>query len=248
MHPFNPRRLALPPIRTLGLIAILGVAALSACQSGSNDQGATPTKTPVASATLSSAGSCQPGAYCAHVPGPTCDLGGATWANLNPSNSTLTCGQDGMHYTESAVTRALVAFSPPSGAIADSFSASITIELTGGAHGCVGLVTLTATSGAGYSYLVCQSNTGAAAVIFVSTGTTGKPLAEQAISLNPQSSYTFLVSARGANKQLTINGVPVASGSDSTYTTTQLILLELLPTGSAPATAVFSDFRYTPLS
>lgn len=229
----------------LALVAVF--SSVAACSTAaSHGTGTTTAQTSTATA----ASRCPPGCYCAGVPGPSCDLGGARWSNLDGSTATVTCMSTGMQYKVSAHVKGLVAFFPPSGTIASSFSVSVTITPSDLPNSCVALDTLSsADAGDAFSYLICTFPAGKELWgIWRYSGSSSKVLGEGDIPAPAPAADTLTVTTHGAARALNLNGRQVFAFSDAQLATTEGMLLELNNGhGAAPAAATFSDFVYQPL-
>ncbi|MBF6592134.1 MAG: hypothetical protein IVW57_16615, partial [Ktedonobacterales bacterium] len=181
-------------------------------------------------------------AYSAAAPGPApCDTAGALWLS---QDVTLSCPATGAQMTTATVAAkglGILTFVPPSNAFAPNYRVSFHVDLSGMRTGCVFLAMRSSSAGS-YEHAVCTINSYA---ILRSDAKT--PLASGPLPGPLGTAFTVEATANGPTQSLAIDGQPVKSVTDGTYTTTTAFHLWLVNAATAPASAVLSAFHYTPL-
>lgn len=226
-------------IRVVGVVTCLSLLLLTGCTIPGASAGVT---TSVATSTLTptTPPACPSSGYCAKVPGPNCDSGGAQWLTIEAA--TVTCATTGMQLSVPGSDKeGGVVFVPPGNTVPISFSVAVTAQVDPSLDGCLSLVTVA--HGGSYRYFVCPV-IGLWYINLNMQGTTPKELARGTVTTS--TAYHIVVTTSGNDRTLTINGTPAGSVSDGTLPTTIGIALTLFNHGSTPQWVVFHDFIYTP--
>lgn len=188
-------------------------------------------------------------AYTAAKPGPNCDHGGANWALTANSNLTVTCVTNGTQLVRNGATQLVgeVIFTGKGGAFPQSYRVAANATITGGdAYTGVGLGVHGQQQG-GAQLFLARANTTWQVLPYANTGAL-LPTLDVGFLARPTTTFALSVEVHGPQMIFTINGQAVSTVTDTTYATTQDLYLALSePTAQTTATAVFSNFSYTPL-
>jgi hypothetical protein len=179
--------------------------------------------------------------YTAATPGANCDDGDAYWALTQPAPAGIACADAGLKLTVAARMTNVMTFVPPDGFFPDDYQASIRVQFTGLASGCVLIETRVSASGY-YWDNVCDAGTW---TIDRFTGVTPVVLADGPIA--PASEYTLTVTVEGGNERLAVDGVQLGSVSDLRYSGTRNLALGIQNLTGQPGHAVLSHFAFTPI-
>lgn len=190
-----------------------------------------------------------PVAYTTALPGPNCDTGGGVWEHLGDTSLAGTCEKNGFLLTKSGnfnIAGEVFFDGKASAPFPASYQVQMTATITSGdANAAVGLeVHRQATKG---GEILAAAN---AIWEYDLNDTSGNP---QRLAIGffqkPVKTFTLAVQVVGPVMTLTINGVTVDTVTNTTYGTTNALALVMEDVGATkPASALFSNFTYTPLT
>jgi hypothetical protein len=180
---------------------------------------------------------CPAGAYCAAIPGPVCDTGGAAWMDDGLSTR---CGSSSLLSNVDPKVIALMGYVPPQRQFAIAYTTAITVDFSASPDALAGFTRSSASGtftadilSSGYWFLQAVTRRGTYQLL-------------DRGSVTPAASYRIKVTFDGAAATLSINGTQVGSTSDSPVTTTSLLAILLQNHGSSAETIGLSDFVYSP--
>lgn len=186
--------------------------------------------------------------YSARVPGYTCDKGASQWeppADLNSDKAVLRCLSNGMQLTEpgSAPTIGEEQFYWLDGHFPQNYRISAQIDVSATSRQCAGLGTRANTDDESYAFIICPDGNWAIAYV----GSTFQTLAQGWVSASGV--YTVTAESNGSAQSLYINGQLIKTVNDSRLKNTDHLSLDVgLYTGGQSASAIFSNFTFTPLA
>jgi hypothetical protein len=186
--------------------------------------------------------------YSARVPGYACDKGAGQWeppADLNSDKAVLHCLSNGMQLTEpgNAPTVGEEQFYWLDGHFPQNYKVAAQIDVSATNRQCAGLGTRANTDDDNYAFIICPDGSWEIAYISNSFQT----LAQGWVSASGV--YTVMAESNGSAQSLYINGQLIKTVNDSRLKSTDHISLDVgLYTGSQSASAIFSNFTFTPLA
>ncbi len=230
-----------------GILALVSAIMLSSCAFPPAQSGAT---TPTPSLVIPTATpACPPGAYCAKIPGPSCDSGAAHWFAVNNANAPITCTATGLQMSapavaSNAVGSNAVGFTPPSATLGGAYSIAATVDLSKLPDGCFSLATFTNVGNqvASYDYGVCAN--GRWFIILGAPSVPAQSLASGQAALASGVIFRVSATSNGANRSLSVNGVAVGSAVNAAYTSADFAALLVVNNGTVADSALISDFVY----
>lgn len=200
----------------------------------------------VATATAQAQASLQT-SYTARVPGYNCDKGAGQWqppADLDADKATLHCLPNGLQLTEPGTTDIIGEenFYWRNGHFPQNYQVSAQIDASGTGSRCAGLGTRANDNGDEYIFAICADGSWEIDLLT----NTFHTLAQGQIGA--QNVYTLTARLDASVLSLSINGQLMKTVNDSHLKTTDhLSLLVGLYKSNQPATAIFSNFVFTPL-
>jgi hypothetical protein len=216
------------------IIAVLLI--LTACGLAATTNRGISTLPPVTS--HSTPAGCASGDYCAAVPGPQCDQGGAMWASVPGSSQSMQCTSSGLPLSVQGSDEGAVGFQPRGGTFASAFSIAVTVDLAGAPDGCATIeVEVNQDIDAGN---ICDA--GAWAISTLPASGNSQDLAQGEISST--SVYRLTMVFDESHTTLSINGTQVGQTTQITSAGIDLVAIGLFNTGSATESATFRDFAY----
>jgi hypothetical protein len=214
----------------------------------------TPLATPVLSnadavATATAVAQHQP-AYKAAVPGPGCDKGKGQWdpIDLGDPTTKITCTSKGMQMVQPATAQYIgqARFFDLDGNFPANYSVAVSIDLSNINGGRAGIFARASAAGGYHVYIY---PTGTWTILKDDANGNATKLGTGQVTLNAAQLVQLVVTARGTTISLSVNGAQATSISDTTSPLTATNDVSLVTdAGTADATAVFSDFVFTPLS
>lgn len=184
-------------------------------------------------------------AYHAARPGGPCDPGGAQWALKTPTTSELRCQADGTQITVHNL--AILEFTPPGGLLVSNYQLSLTVDPGNLPIGCVGLITR-ATGPDFYWSRICFNSLLSTWSVSLNANGAARSLREGTIA--PAHISTLTATASGSHLTFTLNGQQLISFSDTSYTSTAYVGIEVLNENllsQQVPSVLISNFSYTSL-
>jgi hypothetical protein len=191
--------------------------------------------------------------YHAAVPGPGCDTGGGQWpslSSLGETHTTTRCTPAGLvvSQTAQASTLSLVPFFNRDGNFPANYSVGVQVTTNSLHGGCIGVTTRgNLQTGGAYIFILCDFKSYIGWLITTFDGSNLTSLQGGKVAV--QSSYLLTATANGTTQSLSLNGHTIGHATDSSLTTTDFVALVLVPNPqtTAPISATFKNFAFTPL-
>ncbi|MBA3825326.1 MAG: hypothetical protein H0X24_15685 [Ktedonobacterales bacterium] len=199
--------------------------------------------------TTTSAAPAKPAPYAAALPGPSCDTGAgkANWQPLSDSNITGTCQANNYLLKQSgSFSTAAEVFFKPAAAYPRSYQVGITGTIVSGdSNVAVGIDVHHQLKGGGHLFAAYKGGNWHA-ILGTAPGGTPQRLGFGFLA-KPDSTFTMLVDVQGPTMSFTVNGTKVVTLTEGSYASTDAVAFFLYDFGAtAPASATFSQFSYTP--
>ncbi len=185
--------------------------------------------------------------YIAHVPGYDCDKGAGQWQPLLDADSpgSLHCLPDGMKLTAPGKVKSITEenFYWLNGNFPQNYKISAKIDVSNAASACAGFATRADMDDNSYVFIICPDGSWEIALL------TNKVHSLARGTIYAHGTYTLTITANGSSQSLSIDGQSIKTIQDSHLKSTDhLSLLVGYYQSSQAASAIFSDFTFTPLA
>lgn len=182
--------------------------------------------------------------YTAGIPGGDCDHGGAVWTIPPSQQEHFHCLATGLQITAGANANESLSFSPPGARFPKNYRVVVHVDESSLPDGYVSIDTRYSKAGL-YEHRVYAS--GAWLVIHIGLAENQSSILDDG-EVAPSPTYTIEATADGPNLRLMINGVEVSTVSDTAFTATNLINLNVTNRSKTlEESTVLSNFVFKPL-
>ncbi len=187
--------------------------------------------------------------YVAQVPGPAddgCDSGSGLWLARSLTLMQFSCGTTGMKLTEIPNINVIATMGFLGSSSEYRFPTNYTVTVDTNIvsdNACAGLLTH-GTGYVGYGFLICYDGLFYVNVYDASTGAP-KTLDSGNVYDITSHSLHLQIAVRDFTQVFQVNGAPISTIIDTTYSNTSFIGL-VVDAGTSGGSAVFSNFTYTP--
>jgi hypothetical protein len=185
--------------------------------------------------------------YHAVVPGPGCDIRGASWTVPPGDPITTKCLKTGLQVAEVNPGAGDVQFLLPGGPFPRNYRVSVQVNLSNMPDGCASIYTRASAAGH-YSSYICTNTLNDVQVYVWGIQEIGLKTFKQLGSGIVRKADTYVLVATAANtiQQITIDGSSAAF-TNGTLAATEFVSLGISDTGKQGGSVIFSNFTFTPL-